>query len=91
VAYVREWGQLNPDSVCVRPVPREDVETLRALIEEHRARTGSRLAADLLADWPAALRGFRQVIPVAVPPATHAPAPAPAPDEPATEETTARA
>ncbi|HSR24668.1 MAG TPA: glutamate synthase large subunit, partial [Candidatus Eisenbacteria bacterium] len=61
VAYVREWGQLNPDSVCARPVPPEDAEQLRALLEEHRRCTDSRLAAELLADWPAALRGFRQV------------------------------
>jgi glutamate synthase domain-containing protein 2/glutamate synthase domain-containing protein 3 len=89
VAYVREWGQLNPDSVCVRPVPREDAEPLRALVEEHRTRTGSRLAAELLADWPAALRGFRQVVPVAA--VTPAPAPEAASDEPAAEETAARA
>ena len=56
-------------------------------IEEHRARTGSRLAAELLRDWPAALRGFRQVVPVTV-----APAPAPAAEaEPEAEETPARA
>jgi len=89
VAYIREWGQLNPDSVCVRPVPREEAETLRALVEEHRARTGSRLAAELLADWPAALRGFRQVVPVAAAPP--APAVGVASDEPAEEETAARA
>ena len=89
VAYVREWGQLNVDSVCVRPVPEDDAETLRALVEEHRARTGSRLAAELLADWPAALRGFRQVVPVAaVAPAQAAPE---ASGEPAIEETAARA
>jgi glutamate synthase (NADPH/NADH) large chain len=88
VAYVREWGQLNPDSVCARPVPAEDAEPLRALVEEHRTRTGSCLAAELLADWPAALRGFRQVVPVAtVPPARPAEA---APDAPAAEESAAR-
>jgi glutamate synthase domain-containing protein 3 len=65
VAYVREWGQLNPDSVCARPVPAEDAEPLRLLVEEHARRTGSRLACDLLADWEEAVRGFRQVVPVA--------------------------
>jgi glutamate synthase (ferredoxin) len=89
VAYVRQWGQLNPDSVCARPVPAADAEPLRALVEEHRARTGSRLAGELLADWPAALRGFRQVIPVpSAPPPRAAEA---APDVPAAEETAARA
>src|SRR5207237_7934617 len=50
VAYLREWGQLNPDSVCARPVPAEDAEQLRSLVEEHRRRSDSRLAAELLAD-----------------------------------------
>ena len=90
VAYVREWGQLNADSVTVRPVPDEDAEPLRALVDEHRRRTGSRRAAELLADWPRALRGFRQVVPrvateKAAPPAGEAG------DEPAAEETAVRA
>jgi glutamate synthase domain-containing protein 3 len=92
VAYIREWGQLNPDSVCARPVPAEDAEQLRALVEEHGRRTGSRLAAELLADWPRALQDFRQVVPLAAP---EAPAP-PDPDgqaagEAAAEETATRA
>jgi glutamate synthase domain-containing protein 2/glutamate synthase domain-containing protein 3 len=82
VAYVREFGQLNPDSVCVRPMPAEEGPQLRALVEEHALRTGSRLAAELLADWPEALRGFRQVVPVA---ATPVPTAKPA-GEPAAEE-----
>src|SRR5262249_38557178 len=65
VAYVREWGQLNADSVVVRHVPTEDAEQLRELVEEHHRRTGSRLAAELLSDWQRALQGFRQVVPVA--------------------------
>ena len=65
VAYIREWGQLNADSVLVRPVPAEDAEQLTELVEEHRRRTGSRLAAELLSDWPRSLKGFRQVVPVA--------------------------
>jgi glutamate synthase (ferredoxin) len=92
VAYVRRWGQLNPDSVSVRPVPYEDEEQLRTLIEEHSSHTGSRLAAELLADWPATLRGFRQVIPLgaAQTPPTAQPADT-ASDEPAEESTAARA
>jgi glutamate synthase (NADPH) large chain len=82
VAYIREWRQLNSDSVCVRPVPPEDAQLLRELIEEHLRRTGSRRAADLLADWDRALQGFRQVLPVATP--------APAPVTPKTEPETAR-
>ena len=65
VAYVRDWLGLNPDSVVARAVPREDAEELRLLISEHAARTGSRLALELLADWRNALAGFRQVVPAA--------------------------
>jgi glutamate synthase (NADPH/NADH) large chain/glutamate synthase (ferredoxin) len=65
VAYIREWLGLNPDSIVARAVPREDAEELRMLITEHAARTGSRVALDLLGDWRSALAGFRQVVPVA--------------------------
>src|SRR5438270_3692636 len=65
VAYVRDWLGLNPDSVVARAVPKEDAEELRLLITEHAARTGSRLALSLLADWRSALAGFRQVVPAA--------------------------
>src|SRR5581483_1129334 len=57
VAYVREYAQINADSVIARSVPAEDAGELRALVEEHLRRTGSRRAAELLADWPAALPG----------------------------------
>jgi glutamate synthase (ferredoxin) len=81
VAYIREWRQLNSDSVTVRPVPSEDAQLLRELVEDHERRTGSRRAAELLADWDSALKGFRQVVPVA------AVAPVPTPT---TEPETAR-
>jgi len=38
----------------------------RALVAEHLKRTGSMRAAALLADWDAALAGFRQLVPVGV-------------------------
>jgi glutamate synthase domain-containing protein 3 len=82
VAYVREHAQVNTDSVTLRPVPAEDADGLRALVEEHHARTGSRRAAELLSSWKAALRGFSQVVPAA--PAT----PAAAPSAEATAEST---
>ena len=92
VAYIRESGQLNPDSVCARQVPAEDAEQLRALVDEHRRRTGSRLAAELLADWPRALRGFRQVVPLVAPEAPAPPDPnGQAAGETAAEETATRA
>jgi glutamate synthase domain-containing protein 3 len=65
VAYLREWNQLNADFVVARPVPAEDEQDLRLLVEEHARLTGSRRAQALLGDWPAALAGFRQVVPVA--------------------------
>ncbi len=81
VAYLREWNQLNDDSVVARQVPAEDAAELRALVEEHHRRTGSERASALLAGWDAALAGFRQVVPVSPP----APAVAEAVSEP--EET----
>ena len=65
VAYAVEWGQLNQDSIVAREVPPEDADELRALIDEHHRRTGSARAAEMLADWPAAARRFRQIVPVA--------------------------
>jgi glutamate synthase domain-containing protein 3 len=64
VAYLREWRQLSRD-VVARSVPAEDAAYLKELVEEHARRTCSPLAQTLLADWPAALDGFRQVVPVA--------------------------
>ena len=65
VAYAVEWRQLNADSVVAREVPAEDAPELRGLIEEHHRRTGSRLAAGMLADWERTLARFRQIVPVA--------------------------
>ena len=74
VAYAIDWNQLNLDSVIAREVPAEDLDELRALIEEHHRRTGSPLAAGMLARWDGTARLFRQIVPVA---ATTAPSPAP--------------
>src|SRR5439155_1808489 len=65
VAYLREWNQLNTDFVVARHVPAEDEPDLRLLVEEHFHLTSSSRAQALLADWPAALAGFRQVVPLA--------------------------
>jgi glutamate synthase domain-containing protein 3 len=65
VAYVTEWNQLNADSVVAREVPAEDALELRALVEEHHRRTGSALAAGMLADWNRSLKQFRQLVPIA--------------------------
>ena len=65
VAYAISWRQLNPDSVVAREVPSEDLEELKALIQEHHLRTGSALAAGMLANWNQAAVRFRQIVPVA--------------------------
>ena len=64
-AYAVEWRQLNVDSVVAREVPGEDAHELRALIEEHHRRTGSKVAAEMLSGWEEALHRFRQIVPVA--------------------------
>ena len=66
VAYVREHGLVNEESVAARHVPADDAATLRGLLEEHVRRTGSPRAQELLADWERSLRGFRQLVPVGV-------------------------
>jgi glutamate synthase domain-containing protein 3 len=48
-----------------REVPPEDAEELHSLVDEHHRRTGSVKAAAMLADWEAALKSFRQIVPVA--------------------------
>jgi len=63
-AYLREWAQVNQESVALRPVPEEDESDLRELVEEHVRRTGSGLGAELLGDWEKAVKTFRQVVPV---------------------------
>jgi glutamate synthase domain-containing protein 3 len=83
VGYVTQWRQLNADSVVARPVPAEDSAELRALVEEHHRRTGSRLAAAMLDDWVHSLARFRQLVPIAA--TQPAAPPEPALGEPAKE------
>jgi glutamate synthase domain-containing protein 3 len=55
---------MNADSLVTCPVtvPHWD-EQLRTLVERHAAETGSRRAAELLADWATARAQFLQVCP----------------------------
>jgi glutamate synthase domain-containing protein 3 len=53
----------NRDLVDLEDVPLDESDELRALIAEHSARTGSRLAADLVASWQRALPRFVRVMP----------------------------
>jgi glutamate synthase domain-containing protein 3 len=68
VAYVydvdgRFYSRVNPEMVVALPVKREaDVAELKALIEEHAAKTGSPRAKELLANWPAVTSKFVRVI-----------------------------
>jgi glutamate synthase domain-containing protein 3 len=45
-------------------VPDDAAPLLHELIRDHAARTGSRRAHALLADWTRALTRFRQIVPV---------------------------
>ncbi|MBX5474506.1 MAG: hypothetical protein IRZ20_05780, partial [Thermoleophilia bacterium] len=53
----------NTELVALEEVSDEDEETLRALVAEHERRTGSTVAARLLADWDEAVRRFVKVMP----------------------------
>ncbi len=68
IAYV--WdpdGQFpkycNDLTVDLDPLDDKDVAELRAIIEEHRASTGSAVAERILANWEQAVRQFVKVMP----------------------------
>jgi glutamate synthase domain-containing protein 2/glutamate synthase domain-containing protein 1/glutamate synthase domain-containing protein 3 len=68
IAYVLDDDEsfarrCNTQLVALEPLEDEDAATLLALVEEHVERTGSPVAAGLLADWPAALASFVKVMP----------------------------
>jgi glutamate synthase domain-containing protein 3 len=53
----------NRDLVELEDPGGEDRDELRSLVAEHAARTGSRLAADLIANWDLSLPLFVRVVP----------------------------
>ncbi|HET7045655.1 MAG TPA: glutamate synthase-related protein, partial [Gaiellaceae bacterium] len=68
IAYVLDLdgsfpGRCNRELIGLDPLGDDDVETLLALLEEHLARTGSAVAARVLADWQATLPFFVKVMP----------------------------
>jgi glutamate synthase domain-containing protein 3 len=68
IAYVLDEdgtfeSRCNPQLVALETLEDADVAALRALVEEHGERTGSPVAARLLADWSTALRSFVKVMP----------------------------
>ncbi len=59
-------GRCNPEMVDLEPmVEREDVETLRGLVEDHYRHTSSPRAKDVLDNWDAMLPRFVKVYPKA--------------------------
>jgi glutamate synthase (NADPH/NADH) large chain len=55
--------RVNPELVDLGPVPDDVAEELRELTLRHRDETGSDVAAELLADWPAAVARLTEVMP----------------------------
>jgi glutamate synthase (NADPH/NADH) large chain len=54
---------INTEMVDVEPVTGADAEQLASLLSRYQAETGSPIAAELLADWAAALPRLRRVMP----------------------------
>jgi len=54
----------NVDDAGLGDMLRHDAERLRVLIERHHLHTGSAKAADMLADWEAAVAKFVKVMPI---------------------------
>jgi glutamate synthase domain-containing protein 3 len=68
VAYVLDVegvfrDRCNTDLVGFDEIVPDEAEELRAYVAEHGERTGSEVAAWLLADWPTALERFVKVMP----------------------------
>jgi glutamate synthase domain-containing protein 3 len=68
IAYVLDESGAFPERcntglVGLDQLDEADVETLRALVEEHLERTGSAVAQRVLADWEAILPAFVKVMP----------------------------
>jgi glutamate synthase domain-containing protein 3 len=68
IAYVLDEdggfrARCNPEMVRFAPISEAESNELLALVEEHRDRTGSPVAAALVGDWDAAVRRFVKVLP----------------------------
>ncbi|MFL6168877.1 MAG: glutamate synthase-related protein, partial [Ornithinibacter sp.] len=65
VAYVLDLleGRVNPELVELAKVEGKAADELEALVRKHAQETGSPVAEALLADWPAALARFTEVMP----------------------------
>jgi glutamate synthase (NADPH) large chain len=56
-------GRVNPELVDLNKVEGDAADELHALVVRHFEETGSTVAGELLADWPAALARFTEVMP----------------------------
>jgi glutamate synthase (NADPH/NADH) large chain len=56
-------GHCNMEMVAFDPMEKEDIDTLRALIENHNTFTGSDVASFILKDWDNQLKHFVKVMP----------------------------
>jgi glutamate synthase (NADPH/NADH) large chain len=65
VAFVLDLveGRVNQELVELAPVAGDAADELEALVRRHFEETGSTVAEELLADWPAAVRRFTEVMP----------------------------
>ena len=65
VAWVLDLKEhrVNTELVELGPVTGAAADELEQLVREHAEETGSDVAAELLADWPAALARFTEVMP----------------------------
>ncbi|MBC9732050.1 glutamate synthase large subunit [Nocardioides sp. zg-578] len=55
--------RVNTELVELGPVTGDEAVELEQLVREHHEETGSEVAAALLADWPAALARFTEIMP----------------------------
>jgi len=55
--------RVNTELVELGPVEGEAAAELEQLVRDHAEETGSEIAAELLADWPAALARFTEIMP----------------------------
>ena len=65
VAYVLDLdlAKVNREMVELEELAEGDVETLREMLTDHLAETGSTVAEELLGDWPPAAARFTKVMP----------------------------
>jgi glutamate synthase (NADPH/NADH) large chain len=56
-------GRVNPELVELGAVEGDVADELRGLVRRHQEETGSTVAEALLADWPASLARFTEVMP----------------------------